>query len=204
MRADAPAWIELPRGVAFVMVDLLLGGRQAGRYVPARRLTEIERRVLLRVIGLAAGAMGRFLPGRVGIEFRAGMETPLPSESPPGAPATVATFELEILGQVGTMRLCVLAGPEEAPPLGGARAGDGPLLLTVASEEIDVSADELATLAPGDIVVTDTPADGEVIVRVAGIPKFAARLGACDGRPAITITRKLNPGERPRAAPPSG
>ena len=46
-------------------------------------------------------------------------------------------------------------------------------------------------LAVGDVLATDIATDAEVIIRVAGVPKFAARLGQFKGRRAIVITRKL-------------
>jgi len=50
-------WVEIAPGVALAMIDLLLGGLQAGQQIPSRPLTEIERRLLLRVVQVAAAAM---------------------------------------------------------------------------------------------------------------------------------------------------
>jgi flagellar motor switch protein FliM len=58
-------------------------------------------------------------------------------------------------------------------------------------QDIAVSAEELARLSEGDLLVTDTPADGEVLVRIGGIPRFYARLGASNGKKAIRITRRI-------------
>jgi flagellar motor switch protein FliM len=62
----------------------------------------------------------------------------------------------------------------------------------VAVEGVDLSPEELARMEAGDILSTDSDADGEVIVRIDGVPRFAARLGSADGRRAITITRRLD------------
>jgi len=194
------AWIEISPSIAFTMIDLLLGSRQSGQYVPCRPLTDIERHVLRRIVHLAAGALAKVWPGPPAPGL-APSDRPLP-RGPAGleAPTTVATFELSLQGQVGTMRLCAPAAARPAgagpPPAGSEepawpRPAETPLLVSVASEEAGITAEELAKLAPGDIVTTETSADGEVIVRVAGIPKFAARLGSCNGRRAITITRRL-------------
>ena len=43
-------------------------------------------------------------------------------------------------------------------------------------------------------------ADAEVIVRVAGIPKYRARLGSHNGRRAVTITGPIE--DTPEAPPP--
>jgi flagellar motor switch protein FliM len=63
--------------------------------------------------------------------------------------------------------------------------------LSVSLRDIDVPASDAERLCDGDIVATGLPADGEVIVRLAGIPKFLARMGQVDGRRAITILRRL-------------
>lgn len=72
------------------------------------------------------------------------------------------------------------------------RPQTAPLELSAALEGITLDQAELAELAEGDIVATDVPADGEVIVRVGGIPKFAARLGTSGGRKLLTIVRRLD------------
>ncbi len=188
-------WVEIAPGVALAMIDLLLGGLQAGQQIPSRPLTEIERRLLLRVVQVAAAAMMQTWPTMV--PPLTAQETPLAAACDPGRATAVVAFELSVQDQVGALRLCV-PGPE-CPASTSSTATNStesrkqaPLLISIATPEVDVSADDLAKLAPGDIVTTEADANGEVIVRVAGIPKFAARLGSCSGRRAITITRKLN------------
>ena len=41
------------------------------------------------------------------------------------------------------------------------------------------------------MIATDVAIDGEVTVRLAGIPKYIGRLSTVDGKKAITITRKI-------------
>ena len=65
--------------------------------------------------------------------------------------------------------------------------------MTASIEGTELDAADLADLTDGDVIVTDLPTDGEVIVRVGGIPKFAARLQLADGRKTIQITRRLGP-----------
>ncbi|MEI7837778.1 MAG: FliM/FliN family flagellar motor C-terminal domain-containing protein [Planctomycetota bacterium] len=66
----------------------------------------------------------------------------------------------------------------------------GIMELTVTSLETGVPADELTTLAPGDILATEIDAGQDVVVRLAGIPKFVGRLGAYEGRRAVTISAR--------------
>jgi flagellar motor switch protein FliM len=58
-------------------------------------------------------------------------------------------------------------------------------------QDISVTEEELAQLTEGALLVTDTPEGGEVLVRIGGIPRFYARLGASNGRKAIRITRRV-------------
>ena len=204
-RLDSPApvaWVEFSRPAAFAMLDLLLGSSQEVGYVPARPLTPIERPLLNRVARLAAQAMADLCPGKPSAPGMPAGPPEGPTPLGPETPMIVATFELAVRGLVGTMRLhvpCADAPGQDGPA--PRRAAGAPLLLSVASPDLDVAAEELARLSPGDIVLSDIDADGEVIVRVAGIPKFAARLGSCDGRRAITITRRLSGAEGSPANP---
>lgn len=107
------------------------------------------------------------------------------------------SFELGLDRQAGTMRIALaidLLPPLASPlrPATAAPAGASPLEVTAALDETTIAADDLARLAPGDILAIDTPIDGEVIIRVAGIPKFVGRLGICNGHRAVTITRRIN------------
>jgi hypothetical protein len=106
----------------------------------------------------------------------------------------VATFELALGGRVGTMRLCGCGRLAEAAGAAPNRRGaSAALKLTASIEAGELDADELDALAEGDVIVTDLPVGGEVIVRVGGIPKFAARLKLTDGRKTVQITRRLGP-----------
>ena len=90
------------------------------------------------------------------------------------------------------MRLCLPIDPTQAHalirPLGKPCQ---PLEISVTTEYSDISPADLAELAPGDILTSQTPVDGDVIVRAAGIPTFTGRLGACDGQRAVTIRKKV-------------
>ena len=187
-------WVDADRGVAFALIDALLGGRE-GAYVPDRALTGVERGLLRHVVDLVAESLGQSWPGERPRSFEVIDDTSGHAVAPgPGEqPVTVATFRLGLGGQIGALRLCL---PEAllSDRHDGARRRRriaGPLEISVVTAEIELSQTELNGLSAGDILMTDTPADGEVIVRVAGIPKFRGRLGTCDGQRAVTITRRM-------------
>jgi flagellar motor switch protein FliM len=203
--AEGTLLLEICPEIAYVIIDRVLGGSSEGAFIPTRGLTGIERRLLRRIALLIADNLsGTFpTPGQqkfrvLGGELSAGEET-----------ALVVTLSLTIFRYVGSIRLCIpqalvatLApsgveaqrsdlGAYLAEPSPSESPG-APVEVTIAVEGITLSPDELAHLDLGDVVTSDTPVDGEVIVRVAGVPKFAARLGTSDGRRGIIITRRID------------
>jgi len=204
------AWVEIAPQVAFPMICRLLGGTETDRFFPDRPLTVIERRLLGGVVSLAGQSLGRSWPVSPGPRFRWAGGAGLPcarTALAPDAPVIVLRFTLDMHPRTGAMRIAIPQSllPAAAAPAPGERTGQegtpaeparqrsvAPLELSVTVEQGAISTEELAQLSRGDIVVTDADAHGEVIVRIAGIPKFAARLGVADGRRAIKIIRKLD------------
>ena len=68
-----------------------------------------------------------------------------------------------------------------------------PLEVTAAIEGLELDSADLADLAIGDILATEVPLDGEITIRIGGIPKYATRLRVIDGQKVVTITRRLAP-----------
>ena len=54
---------------------------------------------------------------------------------------------------------------------------------------------ELLALQPGDVITTTKPAEGDVVLQVEGISKFAGRIGQFHGKRAIRISRRTKPDE---------
>ena len=198
---------EITAPIAFPLLGKLLGGGESEACVPDRPLTRIERRVLGKVADWVADAAAGMLPD--GPRLRRAPEEDGPDDLPADQDVVVLAFTVELHHQVGTLRLCLprelapadLATPGRIHPTGRYVPADGahaassaPLELSVTVEDCAIAAADLADLARGDILVTDADAGGEVIVRVAGIPKYAGQLGAADGQRAVKITRRLNDG----------
>jgi len=220
---DTLVHLVLSPPAAYAMIDRLLGGSGGQIYVPDRPATGIERQLMRRMSDLAAAAVCSAWPGRETLKLRADDDSPdQPMEPATRTQVAAASFEITLDGSKGSMRLGfepALAAelskslPDDGPtsiqrekPDSGkshdaraqtTRAAESFLELSATVADTVVGAGELAGLATGDLLTTDAPADGEVIVRVAGIPRFAARLGRCHGRRAITITRRM--GNQPEA-----
>jgi flagellar motor switch protein FliM len=186
-------WLELPAAAAYAMVDALLGGAGQGIYIPDRPLTAVERRLLRPVMAAAAECLGQCIPVSASVQpapqggARSSARLP---DARNDQPVAVWTFTISICGQKGRLSVCLPCWLLESAPPGKAapprRAG--PVEISAALSDVPIEAEDLANLRPGDILTTDTPVDGEVIVRVAGIPKYRARLGVCNRRRAVTIT----------------
>jgi len=140
---------------------------------------------------------------------------PTPAAASPVAPTPVvlAKFTLTMGRQAGAVRLCLpmslvralspaesastqpgaAAPAAETTPLsaaGGSRSS-GPLQLSVVVQDISLTDEEFAQLQIGDVLVTDTSEGGEVLLRIGGIPRYWAQLGASNGRKAVRITRRV-------------
>ena len=208
----AAGWLAFAPQIAFAILDRLLGSTGKQVYIPSRPLTSVERRLMRRVVALAAGIVEKLITEAQGrqretrpVSGRAAQESmaaPLgdgssghDTQSRDGAQRVFA-FEASVGKQTGLLRLCVPAEAMASPPAPAVRPGQGasPLELSATVDQ-QVDAAEMAQLGAGDILITDTPADGEVTLRTAGIPKFVARLGACDGQRAATVIRRLSQGD---------
>jgi len=216
-------WLEISPQIAFPIIDRLLGGSGRDWYVPNRPLTEIEQRLLRRVANIAAQSLDRCWPAAGEPHRRLRWEcgqTIGAFPQPPAVPVVLAKFTLTMGRHAGAMRLCVPSrlaptasdlvgapnqadGGYRAASASGRPAGAGPLELSVVVQDISLSAEELSQLESGDVLVTDTPIDGNVLVRIGGIPKFYARLGSSNGKRAIQITRRIDGANETGAGPPA-
>lgn len=185
-------YVEVSPELALGVIDLLLSGATAGTATPKRPLTSIDRQVLRRFVEQICGCLGPDSPDGDGPRIQLAVpnsKSPLPL---PGQSALCLTFEMRIGACRGEIHLA-LTGEAVGwlTPDDSAQPAPGEAELSVIIEE-DLGSQELAPLGAGDILVTDLAADGEVLVRVDGVAKFAGRLGQHNGHRAVTITRKLD------------
>jgi flagellar motor switch protein FliM len=194
--AGEAVWVDVATEIAYPIIDLLLGGSGGRAAVMDRPLTAVERRLLRRLPEAVAECFSTAAEGEgVSVALSDSPAHAAPPQ-PAGRPeAVLLTFRLTCRGADGAVRVCMPISLLEAV-LARATADLGPgaaVELSAAWPESSLPASELAALRVGDILATDAPLDDEVTVRLAGVAKFAARLGACRGKRAITITRPLPP-----------
>ena len=205
--------LEFSPAIAMALVERLMGGADDGSPLAAgnragslagqhqsalatprqRTLTPAERRVLLHLANLVALSLSAARPGGTTGELRADLA---PAGGSGDDRVVVATFELSLSGRVGTMRLCGCGRLAGAPRDGaGKRTTTTPLDITATIEGLELDSADLDDLDVGDLLATEVPLDGEITIRIGGIPKYAAHLRVIDGRKVVTITRRLAAGK---------
>lgn len=198
--------LELSPSIVYPLLDRLLGGGRETLTIPKRPLTQIELRLVGRVTALALDALKAAWASIQPIDFQAAQTGSDPGRIrvvAAGEPVVRIGFELA-LGQLhGTMSLCIPVGVIEpiADQLSEAR-GDPDRTVRAVPEsragatvevvvhlaETHLSTDELANLQVGDILKTEKPAGGGLLVSVEGVPKFRARPGVWNAHKAVRIT----------------
>jgi flagellar motor switch protein FliM len=106
-------------------------------------------------------------------------------------PVVLCSFELAIGEARGTLDLAM---PESAASLLRAepprRASHSELVVVLA--ETSITGEQLADLAIGDIITTDTPIDAPLTIRIDGAAALKVRPGARAGRKAVRIMGATN------------
>ncbi len=183
---DGELWLGLDCGAAAVLVSCLVGG-PVGSGSQRSSLTAIEERL---IAGLVEAVMGEiaaiYLNAAIAPEGGRRMQQWV-------APAD---RELEVLQCVlsdglvqGQLWLAALQSGTK--PRGfWSGSGSAAVQITAGLAAEGLGDDEVNALSPGDLIVTDVPADSDLTVRIAGIPKYSGHLTLHGDRRAITLTDK--------------
>lgn len=212
--------LEFSPQIVFPIIDRLLGGSNSELYIPQRPVTDIEMRLISKVIDLALMSMKEAWSNVLDIDFQLTETESNPALVqilPPNEVVVVVGFELRTGGRVGTMGLCIPFNVIE-PVMGQLsnqtwlnyrrkasetdhaevvsrrieKAGIN-MRAVVANSTITIS--DLANLAVGDIITTEREASSEIIIEVEGRPKFTANMGVHKGKKALKISRDIAPGD---------
>lgn len=180
-------WVQVSPSVFFPMLDCLLGGDGTRTPGLERAMTYVERQLGRRIVERIIQAVEQELgsPGRLPPPSGDGSPPP-----PPGQPFLEISFAVRLGEQVGMLRVAMDPRGIRSLPVAEVGRPMGIMEMTVTSLETGVPAEELEALAPGDILATEIDATRDVVVRLAGIPKFIGRLGAYEGRRAVTISAR--------------
>ncbi len=212
--------LELSPLIVYPIVDRLLGGTNSDIFIPQRPLTEIELRLVNRIIDRALANLTEAWSDLLDVKFEvSGTESNphLVQIVAPNEVVVVIGFEIKLGARAGTMSICIpfnviepvigkLAGQSWLgySRLGGATEQARRVARSLRRAEVDVAAflgeakitvQEVMGLAPGDIIRLDKLVERDFILRVRGQNKFAGRLGQLRGQRALQITRTADPEE---------
>ena len=210
---DGTAVIELSPNIVFPIVDRILGGRGLNLSEP-RELTEIENRIVNRIVGMLLESWRRSWEQL--IEFSMSVVT---QESDPLIVQIVAGSEMVVLvgydfhiGEtVGSMNMCIpllVLNPvlDQISQQAHYTRKMSPRMATITREVIThtvtkalVPVDvllgkailplhEVASLQVGDIIQLDTSPEKPIAVNVGGIPRFLANPGRKGEQSAVQLT----------------
>jgi flagellar motor switch protein FliM len=206
--------LEISPLIIYPIIDRLLGGSNAELFIPQRPLTMIEQRLVSRITSRAINALIEAWSDLMEVEFaitEVESNPHLVQIVAPNEVVVVIGFEIKMGGRVGTMSLCIpfnviepvmdkllsqgwLAyqrkstvedkSEEIAKGLGVTEVN-----LAAFLAETQMTVRELLSLQPGDIIQTEKPMTGEMIIQVEGRNKFAGKIGRVKENLAIRVTR---------------
>jgi len=210
---EGNALLEIGPSLVFPIVDRLLGGRGIQISEP-RPLTEIEERLVLRIIHLVIDCLARAWRQLISLELKvvAQESDPLIVQIVGGSEMVIlVTFELHVAEVTGTLNLCVplLTISAVLDKIGaqgkygvvrpkGQAAERAALRLREAVHNVSVGVDacigsavisvrDLMELQVGDILQLDTSVRDHVEVRVGNMPKFLGKPGKVGNKSAVQI-----------------
>ncbi len=213
--------LEISPLIIYPIIDRLLGGSNAETFIPQRPLTMIELRLVRRITDRALENLTEVWSNLVEVCFSlAEVENNphLVQIVAPNEVVVVIGFEIRMGQRSGTMSFCIPFNVIE--PVMGKLATQGWLAykrrstaesrkeelseqlehtrvpLRAVLAETDIAVQDLVALQPGDIIQTGKPAKSNLVMEVAGEPKFACKLGRYNNSRAVQVVREVRPGDR--------
>lgn len=208
---DASWILELSPAIVFPIIDRLLGGGREPAPLLRRPLTDIELRLMARVVGLFLEEFRRVWRDVIDLPIVVDRVESDPQliQTVPANEAVVATrFEITIGRSQGPISLCMpvdliqrigqilvargspvengVGAAARASHIGQKLRGDS-VELVAQLDESKISTDDLVGLRVGDMIATDHSAKSPILVSIDGASKFRARLGAVAGLKAVRI-----------------
>lgn len=213
--------LEISPLIIYPIIDRLLGGTNAELFIPQRPMTMIETRLISKVTSRGLAALAEAWAGIKQLDFQivATESNPqLVQIVPPNEVVVVIGFELKMANRAGTMNLCipynviepimeVLASQSwfntsrlvRSPDMHKRIAGTlnhAAVTVTGLLAETTITMRDLMGLAVGDLVVTERPANGHVVLCVENQKRFLANIGQFKGQRALKVVRPIGPDDR--------
>ncbi|MGH7177735.1 MAG: flagellar motor switch protein FliM [Tepidisphaeraceae bacterium] len=219
---DGQLCLEISPLIIYPVIDRLLGGSSADLFIPQRPLTQIEQRLVQRITDRAMHHLSEAWSNVTPVKFEVQdfeSNPQLVQIVPPNETVVVVGFELKMGNRAGTMSLCIPYNVIE-PVMGMLAAQNwfsyqrkgghedhlrkitrnisgAPVEIRVILAQTSISMDDLLSLQPGDLITTDKPAAGDVVVQVVGRNKFLGQVGQLRGNRSVRLSRRINALEEP-------
>ncbi|MEX0728933.1 MAG: flagellar motor switch protein FliM [Planctomycetaceae bacterium] len=213
--------LDLNPSIIFPILDRMLGGgREAEQDYPSRPLTEIELKLIARIIELAMRGLENSWTNICDLQLRVAQVESNPQLVqivPPNEVIVLISFEITMGEMRGIMNLCIPFNSIE--PLTGKLSSDSwsaytkkaidpwqqvsletglthtKVNLVARLAKTSLRMHETMNLSVGDVIVTENAVQQGLQITVEGRPAFIGFPGVYKGHKAIQITKSL---ERPR------
>ncbi len=216
--------LEINPSITFPILDKLLGGASEEVSVPNRPLTEIELRLMDKIITRVVGALNNEWSKIKPVEFKV-VDTEYNPQLlqiiPPTETVVLVGFEITLGGFSGMLNFCIpfvsldpfldqlstrrwraytrtKAQPEALPAI-QATVKNAYLDLAAYLAETTITLRDFLELQPGDIIQTEKPTSQPATVYVQGRAKFLASPGRLRRKKAVLIVGEA-PGSRPSSS----
>ena len=206
--------LELSPLIVYPIIDRLLGGSSSEMFIPQRPLTSIEWRLISRLVDRALEHLVEAWRNLVETRFEV-----VDMESNPQlvhivAPTEVVvfiTFEIKMGDWAGTMSMCIPFNTIESVlsklttqswfgycAKQPSEVQQRRLLRNLTLGTVDITAylgqarikvRELRGLRTGDMIEIDKRVDGDLIMQIEGLNKYAGSVGQLRGRRALRLQR---------------
>ena len=206
--------LELSPLIVYPIIDRLLGGNSSEMFIPQRPLTSIEWRLINRLVERALEHLVEAWRNLVETRFEVVEMESNPQLVHIVAPTEVVvfiTFEIKMAEWAGTMSMCIPFNTIESvlsklttQSWFGYCAKQANevhrrrLLRNITLGTVDITAylghakikvSDLRGLRSGDLIEVDKRVDGDLIMQIEGLNKFAGAVGQLRGRRALRLRR---------------
>ncbi len=214
-------WIlDISPPLAYAVIDRMLGGDPVPTEAIRRPLTEIENRLMGRVVHLFLAQLKTSWENIVEFDFtidRTESNPQLVQIVPPNEVVILIGFELVLGKNRGMMNLCIpfntierfntqlsrngWVGYGKSSPSEGSRSqikrniDAAPVEIVVTLARSSIRTKDLLELNVGDVIATEKAVDSPLEFAIQEVPKFNAKAGAFKGKKAVRIESMI---ERPK------
>lgn len=214
-------WIlDIAPSLSYAIIDRMLGGDPDPNETIRRPLTEIENRLIGRVVGLFLKRLTESWENIVELELeieKVESNPQLVQIVPPNEVVILIGFEVLLGKNRGMMNLCIpfntvetfnsrlsrngWVGYGKGTPTEESRGqvsssmSEAPVDIVVTLARSKIRTSDLLELAIGDIITTEKEVQSPLELAVQDVPKFNASVGAFKGKKAVRIESMV---ERPK------